>query len=152
MKSMNKMQLIGRLGADPIVRYSGDGNPITNISIATTDQWTDRNSGERKEATEWHRAVAFGKLAEIVRDYTSKGDSVFVEGKVKTSKYQDKEGVNRESRDVVISDVILLGGSRQQGQGGQAPASNPQPAASNPQPDTTKDDFFDDGGVDDIQF
>ncbi|EEZ80455.1 MAG: single-stranded DNA-binding protein [uncultured Candidatus Thioglobus sp.] len=92
MAGVNKVILVGRLGQDPDVKYTADGRAIANISIATSDTWKDKNTGEKQERTEWHRVVFFGKLAEIVAEYLKKGSQVYVEGKLQTRKWQDKGG------------------------------------------------------------
>ncbi len=109
MASLNKVQLIGNLGRDPETRYSADGAAITNIAIATTDSWKDKATGEKKENTEWHRIVFFGKLAEIAGEYLRKGGSVYVEGKLRTRKWTDKEGVERYTTEIVGDQMLMLG-------------------------------------------
>ena len=108
MASVNKAILVGNLGRDPEVRYSPDGGAITNISIATTDTWKDK-SGEKQERTEWHRIVFFGKLAEIAGEYLKKGSQVYIEGRLQTRKWQDKEGQDRYTTEIVASDMKMLG-------------------------------------------
>lgn len=140
MASVNKLILVGNLGRDPEVRYSPDGAAVCNVSIATTSQWKDRNTGEKREETEWHRVTFYGKLAEIAGEYLKKGRSVYVEGRIKTRKYQDKEtGADRYSTEVIADQMQMLGGrddtgaqtsdqarqQRQQRQAApQAPAAN----------------------------
>ena len=102
MASVNKVILVGNLGRDPEVRYSPDGAAICNVSIATTSQWKDKASGERREETEWHRVVFYNRLAEIAGEYLKKGRSVYVEGRLKTRKWQDKDGQDRYSTEVVL--------------------------------------------------
>lgn len=109
MAGLNKVQLIGNLGADPEIRYTAGGSAIANLRIATSESWTDQQSGEKQERTEWHRVVCFGKLAEIVGEHTRKGRQVYVEGKLRTNKYTDKEGIERFSTDVVADEVQFLG-------------------------------------------
>ncbi len=99
---INKVILVGHLGRDPEVRYTQDGRPICNFSMATTEQWRDKNSGEKRERTEWHRIVVFGKLAEICGEYLSKGRQVYVEGKLQTRKWQGQDGQDRYTTEVVI--------------------------------------------------
>lgn len=106
-----KVMMIGNAGADPEVRYSGNGNAIANVRIATTERWKDRQSGEAQERTEWHRVTAFGKLAEIVGEYVTKGRQVYVEGTLRTDKYTDKDGIERFSTSIIASEVQLLGGN-----------------------------------------
>ncbi|NYT68761.1 single-stranded DNA-binding protein [Pusillimonas noertemannii] len=111
MASVNKVILVGNLGRDPEVRYSPDGAAICNVSIATTSQWKDKASGERREETEWHRVVFYNRLAEIAGEYLRKGRSVYIEGRLKTRKWQDKEtGQDRYSTDIVADQMQMLGG------------------------------------------
>ncbi|TEA76858.1 single-stranded DNA-binding protein [Allopusillimonas ginsengisoli] len=118
MASVNKVILVGNLGRDPEVRYSPDGAAICNVSIATTSQWKDKATGERREETEWHRVVFYNRLAEIAGEYLRKGRSVYVEGRLKTRKWQDKEtGADRYSTDIVADQMQMLGG-RESGEGG----------------------------------
>lgn len=111
MASVNKVILVGNLGRDPEVRYSPDGAAICNVSIATTSVWKDKASGEKREETEWHRVVFYNRLAEIAGEYLKKGRSVYVEGRLKTRKWQDKEtGQDRYSTDIVADQMQMLGG------------------------------------------
>jgi single-strand DNA-binding protein len=125
MASVNKVILIGNLGADPETRYLPSGDAVTNIRIATTDQWKDK-SGEKQEHTEWHRIAFFGKLAEIAGEYLKKGSPVYVEGRIRTRKWQDKEGQDRYSTEIVADRMQLLGGGRG---GSGAEAMTREPAA-----------------------
>ena len=109
MASVNKVILIGNLGADPETRYLPSGDAVTNIRIATTDTWKDK-SGEKQEHTEWHRIAFFGKTAEIAGEYLKKGSPVYVEGRIRTRKWQDKEGQDRYSTEIVADRMQLLGG------------------------------------------
>ena len=109
MASVNKVILIGNLGRDPEVRYNPEGGAIANISIATTDTWKDKQSGEKQERTEWHRVVFFGKLAEIAGEYLKKGSPVYVEGRLQTRKWQDKEGQERYTTEIVADRMQMLG-------------------------------------------
>jgi single-strand DNA-binding protein len=111
MASVNKVILVGNLGRDPETRYMPDGGAITNISIATTSTWKDKN-GEKQESTEWHRIAFFGKLAEIAGEYLKKGSQVYVEGKLRTRKWQDKDGSDKYTTEV-IADAMQMLGSRQ---------------------------------------
>ena len=120
MASVNKVILVGNLGRDPETRYMPDGGAITNISIATTSTWKDK-SGEKQEATEWHRVAFFGKLAEIAGEYLKKGSQVYVEGKLRTRKWQDKDGQDKYTTEV-IADAMQMLGSRQ-GMGGEGGGS-----------------------------
>ena len=114
MASVNKVILVGNLGADPETRYLPSGDPVTNLRLATTDSWKDKASGEKKEATEWHRVVLFRRLAEVAGQYLKKGSQVYIEGRIRTRKWQDKDGNDRWSTEVVLrafgADLHLLGG------------------------------------------
>ncbi|HKA44299.1 MAG TPA: single-stranded DNA-binding protein [Burkholderiales bacterium] len=116
MASVNKVILIGNLGRDPEVRYMPEGGAVTNISIATTDTWKDK-SGEKQERTEWHRVAFFGRLAEIAGEYLKKGSQVYVEGALRTRKWQDKEGQERYTTEIVASEMRMLG--RREGGGAE---------------------------------
>ncbi len=118
MASVNKVILVGNLGKDPEVRYTADGAAIANITLATTDTWKDKTSGEKKEATEWHRVAFFGKLAEIAGQYLKKGRSVYVEGRIRTRKWQDKEGQDRYTTEIIADQMQMLGS--REGMGGPA--------------------------------
>lgn len=117
MASVNKVILVGNLGRDPETRYAPSGDAICNVTIATTDSWKDRNSGEKKEQTEWHRVVFFGKLAEIAGQYLKKGSQVYVEGSLRTRKWQDKEGQERYTTEIRADAMQMLG----RREGGEAP-------------------------------
>jgi single-strand DNA-binding protein len=110
MASLNKVILIGNLGADPETKYLPSGDAVTNIRIATTEKWKDKSSGEMKEQTEWHTVAFFGRLAEVAGEYLRKGSSVYVEGAIKTRKWQDKDGNDRYSTEIKASEMKLLGG------------------------------------------
>ena len=116
MASVNKVILIGNLGRDPETRYTTDGSAVTNLNIATSEQWKDK-SGEKQERTEWHRVVLFGRQAEIAGEYLKKGRSVYIEGRLQTRKYTDKEGVERYATEIVGDRMQLLG-SRDSASGG----------------------------------
>mgnify|MGYP000638571460 CR=1 FL=1 len=123
MASLNRATLIGNLGKDPEIRYTPDGAAVCNVSIATTSTWRDKASGERREETEWHRVVFYGRLAEIAGEYLKKGRTVFVEGRLKTRKWQDKDsGTDRYSTEIVADQMQMLGG-RDDGQAGEAKAA-----------------------------
>jgi single-strand DNA-binding protein len=109
MASVNKVIVVGNLGRDPETRYMPDGAAITNASIATSFQWTDKASGEKKEETEWHRVVFRGRLAEIAGEYLKKGSQVYVEGRLRTRKWQDKEGQDRYTTEIVADSMQMLG-------------------------------------------
>lgn len=111
MASVNKVILVGNLGRDPEVRHSADGGAMCNITIATTSSWKDKNTGEKREETEWHRVSFFGRLAEIAGQYLKKGSAVYVEGRLKTRKWQDKNtGEDRYSTDIIADQMQMLGG------------------------------------------
>jgi single-strand DNA-binding protein len=109
MASVNKVIVVGNLGRDPETRYMPDGAAITNVSIATSYQWTDKASGEKKEETEWHRVMFRGRLAEIAGEYLKKGSQVYVEGRLRTRKWQDKEGQDRYTTEIVADSMQMLG-------------------------------------------
>lgn len=111
MAAVNKAILIGNLGKDPDVRYTPEGTAITNITLATTENWKDKN-GEKQEKTEWHHVVFFGKLAEIAGEYLTKGSQIYVEGRIRTRKWQDKEGQDRYTTEIVAGIMQMLGGGR----------------------------------------
>ena len=133
MASVNKVILIGNLGRDPETRYMPEGGAVTNISIATTDTWKDK-SGERQERTEWHKVAFFGRLAEIAGEYLKKGSQVYVEGALRTRKWQDKEGQERYTTEIVASEMRMLG--RREG-GAEPMAREPrEPATAGREPAT----------------
>ena len=132
MASVNKVILVGNLGKDPEVRYMPNGEAVTNITVATTDTWKDKGSGEKKEATEWHRVVFFRKLAEIAGQYLKKGSQVYIEGSLKTRKWQGQDGQDRYTTEIVADTMQMLG--RREGMGGgdvprESSSSNSRPAA-----------------------
>ena len=102
MAGINKVILVGNLGAKPELKYGASGNAVTNLSVATSDSWTDKNTGQKQERTEWHRVSLFGKLAEVAAQYTDKGSKVYVEGKLQTTKYTDNAGIEKYSTSVVV--------------------------------------------------
>jgi single-strand DNA-binding protein len=103
MSGINKVILIGNLGSKPELKYSSSNTAITNLSVATSESWTDKNTGQKQEKTEWHRVSVFGKLAEIVSNYCDKGSKVYIEGKLQTRKYQDKSGADRYATEIIVS-------------------------------------------------
>jgi single-strand DNA-binding protein len=119
MSSVNKVILVGRLGKDPVTRYMPNGEAVTNFSVATSETWKDKTSGEKQEKTEWHNIAAYRKLAEICGEYLKKGSQVYIEGKLQTRKWTDKEGVERYTTDVIADQMTMLG-SRQGMGGGDA--------------------------------
>ena len=110
MASVNKVILVGNLGADPETRFMPNGDAVANIRLATTESWKDKASGEKKEITEWHRVVFYRKLAEIVGQYLKKGSAVYVEGRIRTRKWQDKEGQERYTTEIEATEMQMLGG------------------------------------------
>lgn len=127
-RGINKVILIGNLGADPDVRYTAGGAAVSNVNLATTESWRDKESGEQQEKTEWHRVVFFGRLAEIVAEYLRKGSQVYVEGRLQTRKWQDKEGNDRYTTEIVASEMQMLGG--RSGGGGEYKNSRSEPKAA----------------------
>ena len=128
MASVNKVILIGNLGRDPETRYTTGGDAVTNLRIATTESWKDK-SGEKQEKTEWHTVVLFGRQAEVAGEYLKKGRPVYIEGRLQTRKYTDKEGVEKYSTEVVADRMQLLGGREGGGGGGGDTDFSPGPAA-----------------------
>lgn len=146
MASVNKVILVGNLGADPVVRYLPSGEAVVNLSLATTDTWKDKN-GDKQEATEWHRVSFFGRLAEVCGQYLRKGSQIYVEGSIRTRKYTDKDGVEKYATEVRGERMQMLG-SRQGGGDAPRPAPASAPAAQPP----TGGGGFDAGFDDDIPF
>ncbi|MBD8532058.1 MULTISPECIES: single-stranded DNA-binding protein [unclassified Massilia] len=160
MASVNKVIIVGNLGRDPEIRYMPSGDAIANIAVATSFKSKDRNTGEQKELTEWHRISFFGRLAEIVGQYLKKGSSVYVEGRLQTRKYTDKDGIERYATDIVAENMQMLGGRAGMGgdaggmgmddSGGydappqrQAPRQAPPAPAARPQPQRPAPNFSD---------
>jgi len=143
-RGVNKVILVGNLGADPEVKYMPNGNAVANVTLATSENWKDKQSGENREKTEWHRVVFFRRLAEIAGEYLKKGSQVYIEGKLQTRKWQDKNGVDRYTTEIVANEMQMLGGRGGGGSadfGGAAASSQSAPAAA---PAATADDFDDD--------
>lgn len=155
-RGVNKVILVGNLGADPDTRYTANGAAISNLSVATSRSWRDKQSNEMREETEWHRAVLFGRLGEIAAEYLRKGSKIYLEGRLQTRKWQDKQGQDRWTTEIVAEEMQMLdsrggggsapfegggGGGRPQQRppGGQNPGNNPGPAGPAP-----ADDFDDD--------
>src|SRR6185295_20314572 len=128
MASINKVIIVGNLGADPETKYLPSGDAVTNIRVATTDTWKDKTSGEKKEATEWHRIAFFGRLAEIAGEYLKKGSQIYVEGSLRTRKWQDKEsGQDRYSTEIRADTMQMLGRREGSGEARGEPASRNEP-------------------------
>lgn len=141
MASINKVILIGNLGKDPEVRYTTDGTAVATFSIATSDEWKDKDSGEKKERTEWHRIVAWRRLGEICGEYLSKGRQVYVEGKLQTRSWE-KDGVTRYTTEIVASAVQFLGGrDGNDGSRSSADAPGPHTSMEPPYQDSSDDDI-----------
>src|SRR5580698_7015891 len=128
-RGINKVILVGNLGNDPEVRYTTSGTAIASLSIATSESWTDKQSGEKQERTEWHRVKMFGRLAEIAGEYLKKGRQVYIEGSLRTDKYTDKSGVEKYSTDIIASEMQMLGGNEGAGGGGGGQRERPQSAS-----------------------
>ena len=159
MASINKVILIGNLGKDPELKFLQSGQPVANFSIATSEKWKDKSTGETKEQTEWHNIIMFGKLAEIAGQYLKKGSSVFIEGRLQTRKWQDKTGQDRYTTEIIANEMKMLGGRGgsggsvpfgPEGGSGEPPSAPPQqypaaaprsPAAPMPGPDGFDDDI-----------
>ena len=152
MKGINKVILVGHLGNDPEVRYSASGAAIANISLATSESWKDKQTGERNERTEWHRVVLFNRLGEIAGEYLRKGSLVYIEGKLQTRKWQDKDGQDRYSTEVVANEMQMLGGKGEGSQNNQAPQQNNQPPQTANAPRTNSNGTPAAGFDDDIPF
>jgi single-strand DNA-binding protein len=164
-RGINKVIIVGNLGNDPEVRYSQGGSAIATVSVATTESWKDKTSGEAQERTEWHRVKFFGRLAEIAGEYLKKGSQVYIEGSLRTDKYTDKAGVERYTTDIIAAEMQMLGGrsgaeggggggaARGAGGGGarqeRGPARGPQAGPQRGAPAPAPSDGFDD---DDIPF
>lgn len=126
-RGVNKVILIGNLGKDPETRYMPSGSAVTNLTLATSESWKDKQTGENQERTEWHKVAMFGKLAEIAAEYLRKGSQVYIEGKLRTRKWQDKEGKDRWTTEIVADEMNMLGGK---GGGAAAGAGAPGAAAA----------------------
>ena len=149
-RGVNKAIVVGNLGRDPEVRYSANGNAIANATVATTDSWRDKQTGDRQEKTEWHRVVFFGRLAEIAGEYLRKGSQVYIEGRLQTRKWEDQNGQERYTTEIVANDMQMLGsrgagvdasGGRDSGSGGSASGGGSSPAG---QPGTGEMELDDD--------
>ena len=148
-RGINKVILVGNLGADPETRYMPSGKAVTNIRIATSENWTDKQSGDKQERTEWHSVVLFDKLGEIAAEYLRKGSQVYIEGSLRTRKWQDKQGADRYTTEIVARDMQMLGG--RSGTSSGAAGAESRPAAASPRsedrstaPATESGEFDDD--------
>jgi single-strand DNA-binding protein len=152
-RSVNKVQIIGTLGRDPEMKYLPNGNAVISMSVATDESYNDKSSGQKIERTEWHRLVAFGKLAEIIGQYLKKGSKAYFEGKLRTQQWE-KDGVKRYTTEIVINDMMMLDGRQDSGMSGgyspqpqqaaQTPVAQPQQGGFPPQPANNFDNFDDD--------
>ena len=141
-RGVNKVILVGNLGADPETRYMPSGSAVTNVRLATSRSWKDKNTGEQQERTEWHRVVFFSRLAEIAAQYLRKGSQVYVEGEIRTNKWQDRDGNDRYTTEIVANEMQMLGGRGDSAAAGPMPSRGaPEPA---PQPGPTGTDDLDD--------
>jgi len=147
-RGINKVILVGNLGADPETRYMPSGSAVTNLSVATSESWKDKQTGEQKDRTEWHKVAMFNRLAEVAAEYLRKGSQVYIEGKIRTRKWQDRDGNDRWTTEIIADEMQMLGGrggGGGGGGGGSAPMSSGQdsgPPSSPPQ--AGPDDFDDD--------
>ncbi|MDJ0906846.1 MAG: single-stranded DNA-binding protein [Woeseiaceae bacterium] len=141
-RGINKVILVGNLGADPETRYMPSGSAVTNLSVATSESWKDKQTGEQKERTEWHKVAMFNRLAEIAAEYLRKGSQVYIEGKLRTRKWQDRDGNDRWTTEVIADEMQMLGGRG--GGGGSAPMSSGQGSGPPSAPPQTGPDDFDD--------
>ncbi|MEY0600137.1 single-stranded DNA-binding protein [Providencia alcalifaciens] len=147
-KGVNKVILIGHLGQDPEIRYMPAGGAVANLTLATSESWRDKQSGEMREKTEWHRVVIFGKLAEVAGEYLKKGSQVYIEGSLQTRKWQDQSGQDRYTTEVVVNiggSMQMLGGNGGNQAGSRKPARQPQQSQQAPQNEPPMD--WDDQGI-----
>ena len=147
-RGVNKVILVGNLGNDPDMKYTASGAAVAKISVATKDSWKDKQTGENQERTEWHRVVAFGRLAEIMGEYLRKGSQVYIEGRLQTNKWQDQNGQDRYTTEIVANDMQMLGARGGEGGGGRPQSGgsqyrNPQTQQTQAQP-KPDNDFADD--------
>ena len=152
MASVNKVILVGNLGRDPETRTFPNGDQVCNVTLATTDKWKDKQSGEMREATEWHRLVFNGRLAEIAAQYLRKGSQIYVEGQIRTRKYNDKDGVEKYATDIRVDQMQMLGSNKNGGSGEGAAAPASAPAQQPRQPATAGGGGGFDSSDDDIPF
>jgi single-strand DNA-binding protein len=142
MASVNKVILIGNLGADPEIRTTSSGESICNLRLATTEKWKDKATGEARETTEWHRVVLYRRLAEIAGEYLRKGSTVYIEGRLRTRKWQDKEGKERSTTEIEGNELKMLGSKKAGTESHSAPSARPTPAPTGtalPPPDDDYD-------------
>jgi len=142
-RGINKVIIVGNLGGDPETRYMPSGSAVTNLTVATNESWKDKQTGEQKDRTEWHKVAMFNRLAEIAAEYLRKGSQVYIEGKLRTRKWQDKNGQDRWTTEIIADEMQMLGG-RGGGGGGSVPMSSGQDSASSSAPPKAGPDDFDD--------
>ncbi|MEO1246944.1 MAG: single-stranded DNA-binding protein [Pseudomonadota bacterium] len=149
-RGINKVIIVGNLGQDPDTRYMPSGGAVTNFTVATNESWKDKQTGEQKDRTEWHKVAMFGRLAEIAAEYLRKGSQVYVEGKLRTRKWQDRDGNDRYTTEIVADEMQMLGGrgggggmggGMSGGSGGGDPGPGSSPPARKPAPDDFDDDI-----------
>ncbi len=145
-RGVNKCILVGNLGKDPETRYTPSGSAVTNITVATAESWKDKQTGEQQERTEWHRVVFFNRLAEVAGEYLRKGSQVYIEGKIQTRKWQDQNGQDRYTTEIVGNEMQMLGSRGDNSSGGGRPAAPPsqKPAAAQQPPQPSQADDFED--------
>lgn len=143
-RGINKVILVGNLGADPETRYMPSGGAVTNIRVATTDSWRDKESGEQQERTEWHSVALFGRLGEIAGEYLRKGRQVYIEGRLRTRKWQDRDGNDRYTTEIIANEMQMLGGRADAGGAPARPAPAAAPAAAAAGSTSDSGDFDDD--------
>ena len=140
-RGINKVILVGNLGKDPEVRYMANGGAVCNVTLATSESWKDKQTGEQKDKTEWHNIVFYRRLAEIAGEYLRKGSQIYVEGKLQTRKWQDKSGSDRYTTEIIAAEMQMLGG---RGGGGSADFGGSSASQAAPAPASASDDFDDD--------
>lgn len=152
-RGINKVIIVGNVGGDPETRYMPSGSAVTNLTVATNETWKDKQTGEKKERTEWHRVAMFNRLAEIAAEYLRKGSQVYIEGKIRTRKWQDKDGQDRYTTEIIADEMQMLGGRGGAGGGdfgggnqggGRAPSQGGNQGGGNAPPQPGPDDFDDD--------
>jgi len=149
-RGINKVIVVGNLGGDPETRYMPSGSAVTNMTVATNESWKDKQTGEQKERTEWHKVAMFGRLAEIAAEYLRKGSQVYIEGKLRTRKWQDKDGQDRYTTEIIADEMQMLGGRGGAGGGGSfgggggQQGGGQQGGGGNAPPQSGPDDFDDD--------
>ncbi len=143
-RGINKVIIVGNLGGDPETRYMPSGSAVTNITVATNESWKDKQTGEQKDRTEWHKVAMFNRLAEVAAEYLRKGSQVYIEGKLRTRKWQDKSGQDRWTTEIIADEMQMLGGRGGAGGGGSAPMGSDQGSGPPSAPPQAGPDDFDD--------